>query len=116
MNIDGFEERKKSLSFIIKESDFFLSSKPSMFLTLCHTLVGCLIIFVYICLNCVFLLRGSQNTDETPSPLAHNPDLFKERGNDRTGNRRKGKVVEIGGKERNGYEGERQTICLSISR
>ena len=52
-------------AFKIKESGFFLSSKPSIVMTLCHTLVGYLISFVYIGLNCVFLTRGSRITDAT---------------------------------------------------
>ena len=67
-------DRLKALK--IKESNFFLFSKPSMLSTLCNTLVCCLIIFVCICLNCVFLLIGSRNTDATPSPLGRRGRVF----------------------------------------
>ena len=42
-------------------------------MNLCHTLVCCLISFVYIlvCLKCVLLLSGSRITDATPSPIAY---------------------------------------------
>ena len=43
----------------------------------------CLISFVYICLNCVFLLRGSQITDATPSPLDERQCIQKLRENKR---------------------------------
>ena len=55
-------------AFKINENDFFLSSKSSMFMTLCHTLVCYLINFVYM-LKLRFLQRGSRITDATPSPL-----------------------------------------------
>ena len=42
-------------------------------MTLCHALVCYLISFVYMCLNCVFLLRGSRITDATPSPTHPQP-------------------------------------------
>ena len=61
-------DRLKALK--INESYFFLLSIPSMFMTLCHTVVGYLISFVYMyMLKLRFLQRGSRITVVTPSPL-----------------------------------------------
>jgi hypothetical protein len=59
-------DRLKALK--INESYFFILSKPSMFMTLCHTLVGYLISFVYISLNCVFLREEAELPTRPPPP------------------------------------------------
>jgi hypothetical protein len=64
-------DRLKALK--IKDSGFFLSSKPTMFMTLCHTLVGYLISFVYISLKCVFLREEAELPTRPPPPSVRGP-------------------------------------------
>ena len=59
-------DRLKALK--MNESYFILLSIPSMFMTLCQTLVGYLISFVYICLNCVFLRVEDELPTRPPPP------------------------------------------------
>ena len=62
IDVDRFKALK------IYKSYFFLLSIPSMFMTLCHTLVGYLLSFVYIGLNCVFFREEAELPTRPPPP------------------------------------------------